>query len=131
MKGEDENIGGENKEKVGNEDEENVGSEKEGSIGVEDGIMTMIEELRMCENGQKHSTMIPPYLLHITKKLNQLKAETLHLSCSYLFFQMSWLMVLKQICNVTFTKEDMLGYFPIHAENKPPKSHCLYTSALD
>ena len=61
------------------------GSKDEESIGVEDGIMTMIDELRTCENGQKHSTMIPPYILHITKKPDQLKAETLHLSSSYSF----------------------------------------------
>ena len=91
MKGEDEeNVRGENKKKVGTKDEENIGGEDEESIEVKDRIMTMIEELRTCGNGQKHSAIIPPYLLlHITKKLDQLKqqkAETLHLSSSYVSF---------------------------------------------
>ena len=64
MKGEDEeNIRGENKKKVGTKDEENIGGEDEESIEVEDRIMTMIEELRTCGNGQKHSVIIPPYLI--------------------------------------------------------------------
>ena len=122
MKGEDEeNVGGENKKKVGTKDEENIGGEDEESIEVEDRIMTMIEELRTCGNGQKHSAMIPPYLLlHITKAgpTQAAKSRDTPLEFIIRIFLDKLVDVVTETnvyaaqngFNVTFTKEDILGY---------------------